>query len=156
MNRLLKISEAASLALHTMTLLATNRDETLTAKEMASKLHVSEAHLSKVLQRLAKMGLLRSARGPRGGFKLARKSRQISLLEIYESIEGPLATGYCLLDRPICGGNGCIFGDLIKKLDTEIREYLTKTTLAGIARVYEGKADKSRTDEKTGTRNRRK
>ncbi|MCF8044104.1 MAG: Rrf2 family transcriptional regulator, partial [Desulfarculaceae bacterium] len=72
MQQLLKISEAASLALHTMGLLASRPGEQVPTRELAARLKVSEAHLAKVMQRLGRAGLVRSQRGPKGGFALER------------------------------------------------------------------------------------
>ncbi len=80
----LRISEAASLALHATGLMAINPGKPMSTKVIAQSFEVSEAHLSKVLQRLGKVGLLNSARGPRGGFTLARDPKDINLLEVFK------------------------------------------------------------------------
>ncbi len=77
----LRISEAATLALHATALIGSSPTR-LSAHEMAERLNVSEAHLAKVLQRLAHAGLVRSVRGPHGGFMLARAGSEITLLEV--------------------------------------------------------------------------
>jgi Rrf2 family protein len=125
----LRISEAASLALHSMAFLAEHRDGLASTHEMASALHVSEAHLSKVLQRLARAGLVKSTRGPKGGFTLGRPRNKITLLEVYETVEGPLAMGSCLLGSPVCGGEKCIFGGLLRTVSRQVRNYLAETRL---------------------------
>ena len=130
MSRLLRVSEAASLALHTTVFLAGNPGRPIPAREIATALDVSEAHLVKVLQRLAKFGLVRSFRGPKGGFILGKNGDEISLLEIYESIEGPLEANHCLFDVPTCNGNGCIFGDLLETVHQQVNEYLSETKLS--------------------------
>jgi Rrf2 family protein len=124
-----KVSEAASLALHSMAFLAEHRDRLVSAHEMASALRVSEAHLSKVLQRLARAGLVKSTRGPKGGFTLGRPRSKITLLEVYETIEGPLAMGSCLLGSPVCGGEKCIFGGLLRMINKRMKDYLAQTRL---------------------------
>ncbi len=63
MANLLKISEAASLALHTMGYLAANDRRLVTTHQIGEVLRASEAHLAKVLQRLARVGLVDSTRG---------------------------------------------------------------------------------------------
>jgi Rrf2 family protein len=126
---MLKISDAASLALHTMVLLAANTDRLVSNKEIARILHVSEAHLSKVLQRLSKVGLVYSVRGPNGGFKLNKASDKIALLEIYEAIEGPLVPCNCLLETQVCSERGCILGGILSEINFQIKDYLQKTTL---------------------------
>ena len=61
---------------------------------------------------------------------LKRPAEEISLLEIYECIEGPLEKTKCLLDKPICGGEECIFGELLNKVDQEASDYLSKRKLS--------------------------
>jgi len=134
---MLRISTAASLALHAISLLAANGNRTLSTKEIAAKLRASEAHLSKVLQRLGKARLVEATRGPKGGFCLARPGGDISLLEVYEAIEGPLQDSVCLLGEPVCQGEKCILGGLLETVNQQAREYLGGTTLSDLADVYE-------------------
>jgi Rrf2 family protein len=101
MATVLRISDAATLALHTMVLLADRRERPRTAKEIASTFKVSEAHLAKVLQRLAKAGLVLSAPGPHGGFHLRDGAERTTLLQVYEAIEGPMSSTHCLLGVPV-------------------------------------------------------
>ena len=129
MESLLKITDAASLALHTMVLLASAPDEVVTTGDIAESLRASEAHLSKVLQRLNKAGLVKSVRGPQGGFKLAKKPEAITLLDIYEAMEGPLITSTCLLGTPMCVGPICMLGSLLSTVNTEVKDYFENTQL---------------------------
>ena len=129
MESLLKITDAASLALHAMVLLAATPDEVVSTSDLAVSLRASEAHLSKVLQRLNKAGLVDSVRGPRGGFKLAKDPRKITLLDIYEAMEGPLITSTCLLGTPMCVGPTCVLGHLLTNVNAEVKHYLEKTRL---------------------------
>lgn len=131
-----KISEAASLAIHAMVLMAVNPEGMLSVKEIAETYHLSSAHLAKVLQRLARQGLVESSRGPAGGFRLARPASEISLLEIYEGIEESLEQPGCLLDSDICAGNACLLGDAIKRINEEVRRIFHDTSLAALARSY--------------------
>ena len=136
MNSILKISEAASLALHTMQHLAATDGRSVTTHELADALHASEAHLSKVLQRLGKVGLAQSTRGPKGGFVLGPKGRDITLLEVYEAIDGPLATAGCLLGHPVCRGeNYCMLGGLVSALNRQVKDYLKGATLASLPSI---------------------
>lgn len=136
MSHTLKISEAASLGLHSMVLLAAKPDKPLSTHEVASELRVSEAHLSKVFQRLAKAGLVTSTRGPGGGFVLAKPADTISLLEVYETIDGPLTGEDCLLGDPTCNGKACLLGGLVKAVNEQMRSYLTNTRLADVTATY--------------------
>jgi Rrf2 family protein len=135
MANMLKISEAASLGLHIMALLAADPDKLLSVREAAGALQVSEAHLAKVMQRLAKAGLVESLRGPRGGFLLARAPEEITLLEVYEAIEGPIVVRNCLFSTRLCDGEHCIFGGMLTSVDAQVKQYLGDTKLSEIANV---------------------
>ena len=86
------ISEAASLAIHSMALIAVS-EERLNAGQIAKTTGASRNHLAKVLQRLVKYGFLDSNRGPKGGFVLKRDASKINLLQIYQLIEGEIEIG---------------------------------------------------------------
>ena len=90
MSSAFRFSEAGSLALHAMAFLGADHEKALTVREIARGLSVSENHLAKVMQRLAREGLVESVRGPKGGFKVRGSPDEISLLDVYEAIDGPL------------------------------------------------------------------
>jgi Rrf2 family protein len=136
MTNLLRISEAASMAIHTVALLAADPARVATTGEVAMDLSVSEAHLSKVLQRLAKEGLVKSVRGPKGGFILGKPANEIRLLDVFEAIEGRLEPADCLLEKPVC--SGCIMGDLLHKVNTLVREQLSNTRVSDVASLVTG------------------
>ena len=106
--------------------------------EIAEKQHVSENHLSKVLQRLAKANLVHSIRGPKGGFNLSRDAESITLLEVFEAIEGPIGQSNCLLGFSSCNG-ACIMGTLLFDINRQVREYLSKTKIIELTGVFGGK-----------------
>jgi Rrf2 family protein len=132
MTGIVHISEAANLALHTMVLLAADPERPLRVADAARILPVSSHHLAKVLQRLGRAGLVASSRGPRGGFTLARPPSRISLLDIYQALEGPLAEDGCLLDKPVCRG-GCLFSAFLKQTTRQFRNQLARTRLSQVA-----------------------
>ncbi|MHB1035553.1 MAG: RrF2 family transcriptional regulator [Pirellulales bacterium] len=133
MPSLVRISEAASLALHTMAILAKNHARRLTTQEISAVLGGSPHHLAKVMQRLARAGLVDSTRGPQGGFRTRRPAAEVSLLEIYEAVDGPLGEARCLLAEPICDGKDCVLGELVQAVHRQVRNYLERTTLAELA-----------------------
>ena len=135
-SSILRISEAASLALHTTALLAAEPQRRIPASEIADRLNVSQAHLAKVLQRLARAGIVDSLRGPGGGSKLARPRNKITLLQIHEAVEGRLRRSRCLMGRPVCAGEHCILGELLETADTSVRAYLAGTKLSQLTDVY--------------------
>ncbi len=132
MSEIIALSEAVSLALHGMGLLAAG--ERRNARELAEGMNVSEAHLAKVFQRLVKSGLVLSTRGPGGGFELAREPEEISLFHIYSVIEGVPSEKYCLLRRDECPFGECIFGSMLERMTRNFMDYLKQTTLADLKR----------------------
>ena len=133
MKSILRISEAASIALHAVQYLASDPTQRISTKKLAKILNASEAHLSKVLQRLARAGLVKSVRGPKGGFKLDKETAEITLLNVLEAIEGPRKNGSCLLSHSICRGqDNCIFGNLLKDIDLQVKDFFTNTDLSAV------------------------
>ena len=129
MASIIQISEAASLALHSMVLLAASPERPLTVKDITARTGVSEAHLSKVMQRLAKAGLVKSTRGPKGGFVMGDNGLSISLLAIFEALEGPVADNACLLPLKECPFRDCLFDGLLSRMTAEFKAYMKTKTL---------------------------
>jgi len=132
MSTILKITEAASLALHASVILAREKERMVSAKEISKELNVSCDHLSKVMQRLVKMDFARSLRGPDGGFSLAKNPGEIKLIEIYEAIEGRFNYQNCLLGKNVCMANKCVLGKLSERINNEVHNYFTNTTVADL------------------------
>jgi len=119
-----KLSEAAAIALHSMTYITKQNDELVSLKPIAKKFKISEHHLSKVLQRLVKAGFLESTKGPKGGFKIAPGKADTTFLEIYEAIEGKLDHSCCLFKLNILDCPNCIMGDFLKKTSSDFYEFM--------------------------------
>jgi Rrf2 family protein len=138
MASILKISEAASLAIHAMVLVAEREsDEPVNVAKVANWLDASEAHLGKIFQWLVKAGLLTSQRGPKGGFKLAKAPADVSLLDIFVAIDGPFPTSSCLLSRNKCRPTCHIVGDVLDKIHQEVHEEFTRITLKALVESSE-------------------
>ncbi|MHC5037256.1 MAG: RrF2 family transcriptional regulator [Planctomycetota bacterium] len=145
MAQILKVSDAASLALHTMTLLAVEPNRLRSTKEIAYRLQISEAHLAKVLQRLSKAGLVHSVRGPKGGFRLEKPADAVTLLDVYESMEGTLISEDCLFGDAVCTGQ-CILGDLMGTLNNQVRKYMAGTRLSDLSGVFRRHHENAKAD----------
>jgi Rrf2 family protein len=130
-SQIVHISEAASLAIHSMALIASSNVR-LNAKKISDILHVSQNHLAKILQVLAKNEYLESNRGPGGGFTFKKNADQISMLEIYEMIEGNVDCQFCGITENQCPFIACIFGGKPDKLTIEFVEYLSNTKISAL------------------------
>lgn len=128
MSKIVSISEAASIALHGMILVA-KADDSVNVIQIAESTGASRHHVAKIMQRLAKSSFLISQRGPTGGFHLKKEPSNISFLDIYEAIEGSIEITECPFEKPICPFNKCIMNNVTNRMTVEFREYLEKQTL---------------------------
>ncbi len=136
---MLRISDAANLAMHAMSVLAaSNGNGQSSVTKLAQRLGVSEHHLAKVMQRLSKVGLVKSRRGPKGGFSLGKPADEIVLMDVFEAIEGPVPERTCLLDKKVCDGKHCLLGDLVQSVNAQVREHLAETRLSDMKPGFTG------------------
>ncbi len=129
LSKIFHISEAASIAIHSMAMISRS-NTLLNTKQVAAKTGFSKNHTAKILQQLAKNGFLRSTRGPRGGFVLGKKAEEISLMDIYRIIEGQPEETVCRMDCGNCPVDTCIFGGLDARFSGEFKQYMTEKNLA--------------------------
>lgn len=130
MQTILKISEAAAIALHAADYMA-QRTELCSAHEIAKALGVSYNHLSKVLQTLTRAGLVSPVRGPKGGFTLSPAGRKAAVRNVMTAIDGPVQLHSCLMGAKVCRHRDCMFGRFLedtnrrfdKVLDGKISEF---------------------------------
>ncbi|MFW5757271.1 MAG: RrF2 family transcriptional regulator [Bacteroidota bacterium] len=123
MSKILHISEALTIAFHSIGLIARSK-KIITAQKISDITNYSKNHISKILQQLVRKGYLISTRGPRGGFMLHEKAKNINLMHIYTLIEGDIEESTCKMNCNNCPFNQCIFGGLAEKFSKEFRDYL--------------------------------
>ena len=131
MNRFPSISEASSIAIHTLALVA-NQEGSINVNQMAEKTGFSRNHIAKVMQLLVRQGYLRSGRGPKGGFELLKDARKVNLLEIIELIEGKMDHSFCGIDEDRCPFENCVFGNLPAEFSEKFRDFYENRTLSEI------------------------
>ncbi|QBG48519.1 Rrf2 family transcriptional regulator [Verrucomicrobia bacterium S94] len=133
MADIIKISDATALAMHSLVHLALEPDHVSTTAKIADVFEASRHHLAKVHQKLTKAGYVASSRGPAGGVSLARDPAEITLLEIYELMEGTMLCKPCLFGKARCPRNDCVLGALLPDLARQVHDYFEKTTVAQLA-----------------------
>lgn len=128
MSKVFSLSEAASIAIHGVILIAQQK-EGLNVIQIADRTNTSKHHVAKVMQRLVKAGYLISHRGPSGGFILKKEPASISFLDIYEIIEGPIELSSCPMDKQVCPFNKCIMNNVTSKMTVDFKNYLKEQTI---------------------------
>lgn len=104
MQHVLRVSRKIDYALRAMVHLASlTPDSVVPFRGIAREMDVPEDFLAKILKTLVDQGLVRSARGPHGGYTLGRAASEISFLEVIEAVEGPVALNVCLDGDDACG-----------------------------------------------------
>jgi Rrf2 family protein len=134
MNRFPSISEASSIAIHSLALLA-GSEGSVNVKQLAGATGFSKNHISKVMQTLVKHGYLSSGRGPLGGFEIRRDADKVSLLEIIELIEGRRDEHYCGISEDKCPFESCVFGELPGEFDRKFREFYSKRKIGELKKL---------------------
>ena len=134
MGTIIKISEAAVIALHAVDFMAKSDGKPCPARFIASELRVSYNHLSKVMQRLTRAGLLVPGLGPKGGFLLSKKAKAGKLRDVFEAIDGKMSLSSCFLKARVCEKPGCIFGALIPETSRKFSVAMNKaiSELSGV------------------------
>jgi len=129
MSKVVTISEAASIGLHGMILIARDKEGMVNVIKIADATGSSKHHVAKVFQRLVKEGFLFSHRGPTGGFSLKRPSESISFLDIFQAIEGEIEILKCPLNHQICAFDKCIINNVAQKMTIQFRDYMKEQRL---------------------------
>ena len=122
MSRFPNISEASSIAIHSLALV-NQSEEMLNVNQIAELTEFSKNHISKIMQILVRHGYLTSGRGPRGGFVSNMNADQVTLLEIIELIEGKISDHHCGIEDEKCPFETCVFGDLPQEFKEKFQEY---------------------------------
>ena len=105
--RLLKLSTKGRYGARLMIELAGNyADGPLPLKDIAERQNLSKGYLEHIIPLLWSAGLIKSVRGPGGGYILSRPPDSITLLEILTALEGSLDPVDCISDPEICTRTG--------------------------------------------------
>jgi Rrf2 family protein len=125
------LSTTAQYALRAMVYIASQPpDRPVLAREIAARTDVPIQYLSRILSEAVKEGLLESARGIGGGFRLARPSHTIRLLDILAPYDDVVGRAKCPFGQPWCDdANPCGFHDYWKPLSIAYRRLMEQTTL---------------------------
>lgn len=102
--------------------------------DIAERQEISLSYLEQLFARLRRKGLVKSARGPGGGYRLARTADDTSIADIVHAVDEPLRATRCAKVGPGCmvRGERCLTHDLWEDLGDRIEDYLASVTLADV------------------------
>ena len=129
---MLKLTKKADYALMAMKHLAEHAEGgSRSAKDVADAYGIPPEALAKILQRLAKAGLLQSQHGIKGGYTLARAAHTISAFEVIRAIDGPLFITSCVTVRGECDqSDRCNIREPLRKVNESIEAVLKRIKIS--------------------------
>lgn len=112
---------------------ARGSEEAASVSEIASHERIPRKFLEKIIQDLIRKGLVRSRRGPRGGYVLARPAGEVSFKDVIEAVDGPVNLNACLGDRAECVLLGrCGMMQVWREGQRQVMELFQRTTMADV------------------------
>jgi Rrf2 family protein len=133
----MQITRQADYALRAMLYLA-NHDPTKNAatSDIARIQHIPSSFLAKIISQLSIAGLIKTFRGASGGVAMARTPDKISLLEVVEAIDGPIALNECTGNVAACSfGDDCPLRPLWCETQAELVNKLKETNFAQFVKI---------------------
>lgn len=131
----MKLTRGGEYGIRGMLYLAMTPAESITLlSEISHAQNIPESYLSKIFQSLTKAGLVRSHRGFKGGYSLARPADTITIKDIIEGVEGPIALNRCSVEESTCTESvHCKIQHVWKSAQNAMMDVLNGTTLADLA-----------------------
>jgi len=131
---MLRLTKKADYGLMALKYLAEHPEEaSLSAKDIAEAYHIPPQLLAKILQKLAREGLLRSHAGMNGGYTLSRKPQNISAFEVIRIIDGPLFITSCVTESGVCDlTNSCTIKEPLARVNDSISDVLKKIRISDL------------------------
>jgi len=128
---MMQLSQAAELAVRGIRVLVTKGgDRPLPMDLICSEADLPKQYLVKIFAMLARVGLVRPVRGKHGGYLLGRPAEDISLLEVIEAVEGPIALNFCQIHPPQCDNEDCAIRSVWCELQQTFRDKLESVSMA--------------------------
>ena len=107
-------------------------------KTIAERQNISNKYLEQLVAMLKTSGLVRSIRGPHGGYVLSKPPEEIKLSEVFRTLEGSVLTAECVENEGVCPkAADCATRKLWTQLDEAILNVLDNKTLADLVEMSE-------------------
>lgn len=137
---MIRITKQADYGIVLLTRLAQDPEQIFNATELAQETQLPAPTVSKILKILARAGLLDSHRGVKGGYSLARRADEVTVVDIISALDGPIAITECIDDspgecskEPFCGVRANW-----QRINEAIRGALEEITLAEMMHPFTG------------------
>jgi Rrf2 family protein len=145
----MKISKKSQYGLRAMVELAScNKQDPVSARFISSQQDIPLQYLEQIFNRLKKEKLIKTIRGPRGGYLLARRPSEIKVRDVIKALEGDCSIIGCLLarPRPSCNlANTCATKIFWKRLNDNINKILDSTNLKDLCLMTPKKSGNNNT-----------
>ena len=125
----MQITRQTDYAIRCVLYLAREKNRVVMVEEIAREMNIPKSFLAKILQKLTREGILKSFRGVKGGFQVAKNPRQVSLLDVIEAVQGPTAMNKCVVDKRACQLSvHCTVHPVWMELRHKVEQHLKKVT----------------------------
>jgi Rrf2 family protein len=130
---IMKVNRSIGYALLAIGYLVQHKDEEFVlSQKIAKAYYIPLEFLLKIMKQLVKANILSSKRGPHGGFCLARPSEDITMIEVIEAIEGPMAVSLGLGEQAPKDRFGAKADQVYNKVNTQARDSFKKVKLSDL------------------------
>ena len=128
------ITREIDYAVRALIYLADNKNEGIVSvPELVDELGITRPFLRKIMQLLAKAGVIKSYKGNKGGFRLIKKPDDVYLIDLVEIFQGDFSLNECLLNKDICPNkDNCILKDRVNDIEEKIRLELKSIDLSSL------------------------
>ena len=134
----LQVSRRVDYALRAVIHLGTEQGSgrVCTIAEIAERERLPRQFLEKIFQQLIRRGLVRSRRGPNGGYELGRPAEEMTFRDVIEAVEGPIALNVCVGEHPDCSLLGaCGMNRVWVEGQRRVMDLFESTTIASVRQL---------------------
>ena len=136
----MRITRKAEYAIQALTFLATAKPgELMLSRDIAHQRHIPPKYIAQIILDLSRAGLVRAVRGAQGGVQLMRPARSITIRQVLEAIEGPMAINPCLMSDDVCFfetrirvDTGCRLQHVWGEAQAKMLEVLDRSSIADL------------------------
>jgi len=126
-------TKASDYAVRILCYLANTDEPVCRTHSIADGTGIPESFLAKILGQLSRAGFVRSHRGAHGGFQIARSGREITMLDVVEAVDGPVAVNLCRGREPCEYQSQCPIESAWNEAESALRASLRAHTIDELA-----------------------